>query len=60
MLTGDGWQVCMSDTCRAGENEEMPRPQCWGSYSKKVIGYLLLVTSVNRNEITSLVAAFKK
>ena len=28
--------------------------QCWGSYSKKVIGYLLLVTSVNCNEIMLL------
>ena len=33
--------------------------QCWGSYSKKVISYLLLVTSLNCNEITLLVTAFE-
>ena len=34
--------------------------QCWVSDSKKVISYLLVVTSVNCNKITLLVAAFEK
>ena len=27
MMTGDGWQVCKSDRCRAGENKGPPCPR---------------------------------
>ena len=44
LMTGDGWQVCMSNRCRAGENKGMPRPlhrQCSkrGRQSRASAGY---------------------
>ena len=47
-MAGDGWQVCKSSRCRAGENKGTPRPR-GGDRAEHLQGTAMARTQTSKN-----------